>query len=233
LRLFTIRSLGALILCASSVAFAEEPVRHVPVFVHPYYQSGATANDSPFVAVAGKYDQQLSSRDPAAIQEVAQSIDSESALITPMTLMVLAIRHYDVGLRDESVFWFYVAKDRYSTLNAVLDMRHPALSQAAQATAGFANLAGMTINGYAFCDLKKQTAARMSALRWVEEHPYEVIFSEQLPAKAGDRRQNLQAVIQRLKADAAKEAEFLNRPETLEKLTNAREKNAANEKYCW
>ena len=30
-----------------------------------------------------------------------------------MTMMVLAIRLYDVGLRDDAVFWFYAAKDRY------------------------------------------------------------------------------------------------------------------------
>jgi hypothetical protein len=30
-----------------------------------------------------------------------------------MTLMVPAILHYDVGLRDKAVFWFYLAKDRY------------------------------------------------------------------------------------------------------------------------
>jgi hypothetical protein len=29
-----------------------------------------------------------------------------------MTMMVLAIRLYDAGLRDDAVFWFYVAKDR-------------------------------------------------------------------------------------------------------------------------
>ena len=233
MRLATIRSLGALILCTSIAALAEEPVRHVPVFVQPYYQSGGAPSDPPLVAVARKYDQQLSSMDPITIQEVAHSIDTDSSLITPMTLMVLAIRHYDVGLRDDSVFWFYVAKDRYSTLNAVLDTRHPTLAQAAQATAGFANLAGMTINGYAFCDLQKQAAARLRSLKWVEEHPYEVVFSEQLPAKPGDRRQNLQAAIEKLKTDATKEAEFLSRPETLEKLTSARTKNGAVEKYCW
>lgn len=233
MRLGTIGSLGTLIACASIGAFAEEPVRHVPVFVQPYYQSGTSQSEAPIVAVARKYDQQLSSRDPTTIQQVARAIDSDSSLITPMTLMVLAIRHYDVGLRDESVFWFYAAKDRYSTLDAVLDMRHPALAQAGQATADFANLAGITINGYAFCDLQKQTAARLRALKWVEEHPYEVVFSDQLPAKAGDRRQNLQVANEQLRANAAKEAEFLSRPETLEKLTSTRRNNGAVEKYCW
>ena len=36
--------------------------------------------------------------------------------------MVLAIRFYDVGLRDDAVFWFYAAKDRYLTLDEVVDV---------------------------------------------------------------------------------------------------------------
>jgi len=30
--------------------------------------------------------------------------------VTPMTMMVLAIRLYDVGLRDDAVFWFYASR---------------------------------------------------------------------------------------------------------------------------
>lgn len=223
----------ALIACACASTFAEQPVRHVPVFVQPFYQAGNLPGDTPMVAVAAKYDQRLASNDPAAIQEVARSIEADPALITPMTLMVLAIRSYDVGLRDESVFWFYVAKDRYSTLSAVADMRNPALVQARQATAAFANLAGATINGYAFCDLQKQAATRLRAVKWVEEHPYQVIFLQQIPAKPGDRQELLRASIGKLKDDVAKEAEYLQRPDTLEKLTAARKKNRVDEQYCW
>ena len=46
-------------------------------------------------------------------------------LVTPMTMMVLAIRFYDVGLRDDAVFWFYVAKDRYIVMSEVLDVKTP------------------------------------------------------------------------------------------------------------
>ena len=48
-----------------------------------------------------------------------------------MTMMVLAIRLYDVGLRDDAVFWFYVARARYITLEDVLDVsaREPCVGQ--------------------------------------------------------------------------------------------------------
>ena len=47
-----------------------------------------------------------------------------------MTMMVLAIRLYDVGLRDDAVFWFYVAKDRTIVLSDVLNVKTPQLAQA-------------------------------------------------------------------------------------------------------
>ena len=45
-----------------------------------------------------------------------------------MTMMVLSIRLYDVGLRDDAVFWFYVAKDRYIVLSEVLNVKAPQLA---------------------------------------------------------------------------------------------------------
>jgi hypothetical protein len=43
-------------------------------------------------------------------------IVAKPQVVTPMTMMVLAIRLYDVGLRDDAVFWFYASKDRFQTL---------------------------------------------------------------------------------------------------------------------
>lgn len=40
-----------------------------------------------------------------------------------MAMMVLAIRLYDVGLRDEAVFWFYAAKERYIVMSEVLNVK--------------------------------------------------------------------------------------------------------------
>jgi hypothetical protein len=46
-----------------------------------------------------------------------------------MTMMVLAIRLYDIGERDEAVFWFYAAKARTIVLLEVLDMPQSGLAQ--------------------------------------------------------------------------------------------------------
>src|SRR4051794_14417691 len=99
------------------LGIAAEPVKHIGVYVQPYYESAQSQDSRPRVAVAKKYDELLSSNKKEDIVAARDMIQKEPQLITPMTLMVLAIRLYDVGLRNDSVFWFYVAKDRYATLS--------------------------------------------------------------------------------------------------------------------
>jgi hypothetical protein len=93
-----------------------------------------------------------------------------------MTLMVLAIRLYDVGLRDDAVFWFYVAKNRYLTLEDVVDVSMPGLASVNAAMKNFAGQVGPYINGYAFCDPGKQHDTMLKAIAWVEKNPYDQIF---------------------------------------------------------
>jgi hypothetical protein len=212
---------------------AAEPVKYIGVYVLPYYESAQSKDGRPRIAVAKKYDEQLSLNKQEEIVAVRDMIQGDPQLITPMTLMVLAIRLYDVGLRDDSVFWFYVAKDRYVTLSEVLEIRSPALSQVEQATRDFAVLAGPTINGYAFCNIKKQKELRMKALEWVEQNPYQVIFIPQLPAKPGDRHTNLERALEKLRASVKEDGAYLDQTDNLAKLVNARRENGADEKYCW
>ncbi len=214
-------------------AHSQQPVKFIPVYVEPYYNAGKTPTEKPRVAVSGQFNERLTSTDRIAIEQVTQDMQSQASRMTPMTLMVLAIRNYDVGLRDAAVFWFYVAKDRYATLAGVIDMNNPAVSQVTQATRDFANLAGPTINGYAFCDLKKQAAIRQEAIKWVEANTYEALFVDQLPGKPGDRRENLKTALAKIKSDAAKEAEYLAQPDNIEKIKESRKKNRADEQFCW
>jgi len=144
-----------LLLLASS-AFAAEPVRRIGLEVQPYYQAARTPDGAPQVAVGKAYNGLLASNKREDILAARDLITASPKLVTPMVLMVLAIRFYDVGLRDEAVFWFYAAKDRYIVLSEVLDVKTAQLAQADDAVRSFATLAGPVINGYAFCDLAKQ-----------------------------------------------------------------------------
>jgi hypothetical protein len=150
-----------------------------------------------------------------------------------MTLMVLAIRLYDVGLRDDAVFWFYAARDRFTTLSAVLDTNTQALVQAERATRAFALKAGPVINGYAYCDIAKQKETRKRALEWVAKYPYQPLFSDQHPGRPGDRKANLQRAIDSLRAAEQEDADYLALPANVAKFQAARRENSADEKYCW
>ena len=126
-----------------SMAQAAEPVRQIGIYVQPYYEAAREPGGTPRVAVGRSFDG-LASNSHEDIVAIRDSIIRDPKRLTPMTMMVLAIRLYDVGLRDDSVFWFYAAKDRYLTL---VDVATGGLAQVEQAVRDFATLAGPFING--------------------------------------------------------------------------------------
>ncbi|HKS61269.1 MAG TPA: hypothetical protein VJT13_06205 [Xanthobacteraceae bacterium] len=214
-----------------SVAHAQ-PVRQVGISVQPYYEAARAPGGTPRVAVGRSFDG-LASNKREDIVTIRDRIVKEPKLVTPMTLMVLAIRLYDVGLRDDAVFWFYAAKDRFLTLDQVVDVGAGGLAQVEDAIRNFSTLAGPIINGYAFCDIANQQAIRAKALDWVEQNPYEAIFMERLPAKQSNRRQALVEAIATLRASAAKESAYLKDAANATKFRADRARNRVDEKYCW
>jgi hypothetical protein len=209
-----------------------EPVRQIGIFVQPYYEAAREPGGTPRVAVGRSFDGLASNR-REDILGIRDRIVKEPKLVTPMTLMVLAIRFYDVGLRDDAVFWFYAAKDRFLTLDKVVDVGAGGLAQVEDAIRSFSTLAGPIINGYAFCDIANQQAIRAKALDWVEQNPYEAIFMERLPAKQSNRRQGLVEAVATLRASAAKEAAYLKDAANAAKFRADRARNRVDEKYCW
>jgi hypothetical protein len=222
---------GLLLLMAQ--ARAAEPVRSIGIYVQPYYEAAQTPAGQPRVAVGRQFNAQLSSSRREDIVAVRDLIAAKPATVTPMTMMVLAIRLYDVGLRDDAVFWFYAAKERAIVLSEVLDMRARGLAQADEAARNFAVLAGPVINGYAFCDLAKQKALHDKAVAWVESNPYEVMFMARLPARPGDRADNVRRAIAAAKQRAAKEHAYFDDPKNVAAFRAARARNGADEKFCW
>ncbi len=220
-------------LLAAPVARASEPVRHVGIYVTPYYEAARDAGGTPKVAVARAWDALLASSRREDVARARDGIAKDNALLTPMTLMVLAIRLYDVGLRDDSVFWFYAAKNRYFTLEGVADVRAPQLAQVEDAVRNFAALAGPVINGYAFCDIARQQKIAARALQWTIDNPYKALFLPQVPARPGDRAQNLDRAIAAMRANVAKERDYLAKPENVARFRQQRTDNAADQRFCW
>ena len=217
---------------ALTMAHAAEPVRHIGIHVQPYYQAARTPGGTPRVEV-GRGFERLASNRREDILALRDRIVADPKLVTPMTLMVLAIRFYDVGLRDDAVFWFYAAKDRYLTLDEVVEVEAGGLAQVEDAVRSFSTLAGPIINGYAFCDIANQQAIRARALDWVEANPYDAIFMERLPAKAKDRKAALRDAVATVRANAAKESAYLRDAKMVAQLRADRAKNRMDAKFCW
>ena len=216
-----------------AVAMSAEPVRHIGIYVHPFYEAARTPDGRPQVAVGKQYNDLLGSSRREDIVAARDLILAKPAVVTPMAMMVLAIRLYDVGLRDDAVFWFYAAKERYVVMSEVLDVKTQTLAQADDAMRSFASLAGPIINGYAFCDLAKQIEQHAKAVTWVEANPYEVMFMARAPALPGDRAANARRAIDTAKDRAAKERAYFDNARTREAHYATRKQNGAEDKFCW
>ncbi len=217
----------------SPAARAVEQVRQLGVYVPPYYAAGTTTVEPPKVAVDPAFDKLLASRNAADIRKVRDAIAANADLVKPTTMMVLAIRLYDVGLRDDAVFWFYAARDRYATVEAVFDMRSLALANTALAVDNFVGAVGPAINSYAFCDVARQQAQEDQAIEWVARHPYHLLESQELPSAVDDRNAALGETLARLRAAADKSKALLAQPGNLAEMKDLRAHNQADARFCW
>jgi len=226
-------AVASALIALTGSAFAAEPVRHIGLYVVPFYASAQTPDGQPQVAVGSRYNALLASNKREDILAARDLITAAPQRVTPMTLMVLAIRFYDVGLRDDAVLWFYVAKERFIVMAGVLDVKSKLLAEAASAVGAFATLAGPVINGYAFCDLAKQQELHAKAIDWVEAHPYEVMFMAQAPALPGDRAENHRRALAKVREDDAKARAYFADAKTVEAFYATRKRNEADVKFCW
>src|SRR6266702_8721845 len=125
---------------------------HIEVYVTPYYNSKGTAIDvGPFSSgLAAKNESEF----VATIAKMKQSWDT---LNFPETY-IATIRLYDLGFRNESIYWFYSAQYRgrlFATLidqNKMGSIGDPGF-ELFQAQNAFQQLVGPYINGYAFGDI--------------------------------------------------------------------------------
>ncbi|MBI3704888.1 MAG: cytochrome-c oxidase [Rhizobiales bacterium] len=232
MQIVRLASIAALLTLTGS-AFAAEPVRSIGIYVQPFYESARTPDGKPVVAVGKQYNELLGSSRREDILAARDLIVANPKIVTPMTLMVLAIRFYDVGLRDDAVFWFYVAKERFIVMADVLDTKTRLLAQADEAVRSFSTLAGPIINGYAFCDLAKQQEAHAKAVAWVEANPYEVMFMERAPALPGNRADNHKRGLANAKERFAKERAYFDDAKNRDAFYATRKRNEADEKFCW
>lgn len=78
-----------------------------------------------------------------------------------------------------------------------------------------------------------QQAAHEKAVAWVEAHPYQAVFMEQLPALRGDRAENAKRAVVRAKERAVREAVYFQDAKARDDFYATRKRNAADAKFCW
>jgi len=221
-------------LAVVSAAWAEDVrVKRIAVDVEPYYAAAQDPEGAPRIAVSKRYDRLLASSRRDDIERARDLIAKEWDTISPMALMVLAIRLYDVGLRDDAVYWFYVAKNRFVSAMRVADMQARELGDVDSAMRSFVDLAGPVINGYAFCDIEKQKVAARDALKWTIDHPYTALLDARVPAQSGDRKDNFRRSFNEMMESLQKEQAYLASMANVDELKKKRRESGADEKYCW
>lgn len=228
-------AIGLLAGTASAGQAAEvTPVKSASIYVTPYYDSGTPPSRPRKVAVGDTFNVLLASDKPFNIRRARDIIMVHPETVTPMTMMVLAARLYDIDERPDAVFWFYAATDRYRTLSAVVDMKQSQLAGIADAMESFYRLLGPTINSYAFCKIARQQKIRREAFEWVKANPYRPIFMPQLIAREpGDRRAAVARALAKIATAIDFESTKLREAKFRADFLEARRRNNADARFCW
>ena len=218
---------------AAQAAVSARPVHKLYVDVPPYYFSGDKLNAPARVAVDPDWDKLLSSANRNDIKRAEEGIRAQPDLVKPQTMLALAMRLYDVDLRDDAVFWYYVGRSRFLTMEAVLDMRSLQLVKFDSIVRSFVNATEPAMDGYAMCSIARQKEIEGRAIDWVAAHPYKLLGYSELPAAADDRNAALVAAIQALRDDLRREATALTDPKMLAALQERRAATHDHERFCW
>ncbi len=134
-----------------TVAPTKQPNERIHILVAPFYSSDGTEIH------VGNYSERLGTADPQKLAALAQEMAQQKDTLTPEQMFVLAIRLYDLGQKDKSVYWFYEAQFRAKLfLKAIDSAKVGSGDQTYQLLTeynSFTESAGQSINGYAGCNV--------------------------------------------------------------------------------
>ena len=140
-----------------------KPGDPMPVYVIPFYNSRGPTVD------VGEFSKPLASAKRGTIHGVAAVMKEKWDTLPIEAMYVVAIRLYDLGRKDEAVYWFYSSQYRAWLFQSLLsesenprNIGAPAF-EAGCAHAAFDELAGEYINGYAGGNVEKWKSAIKAA----------------------------------------------------------------------
>ncbi|HET9915213.1 MAG TPA: hypothetical protein VFQ13_25205 [Anaerolineales bacterium] len=122
------------------------------ISVLPFYDSQGTQIQ------VGEYSEQLKTDDLQLLTAMAQEMAQQKEILTPEQMYVLAIRLYDLGDKDNSIYWYYEAQFRARLFQQAIEPAqyiniNDRTFELTTAYDSFQKLAGEYINGYAGCNL--------------------------------------------------------------------------------
>lgn len=127
--------------------------KYIPVDVIPLYTS------DPLKVSVGPYSEKLMSNTPAEMKRLADEIKQTIDRTNIETLFVLAIRLYDLNLKDDAAYWYYTAQYRKSLFAYMLSDKRESLDNPGfelfTTLESLSKLSGVYINGYSFGDPDK------------------------------------------------------------------------------
>lgn len=122
MQIFNLNSILMVILgmFACSIEQAQSTEKNVllSVQVQPYYDSKkALINVS-------RYSESLGTESVESLKATAEQMLKEKPLLTPEQMYVVAVRMYNLGLKDEALYWFYEARYRSGLFVGALKDRY-------------------------------------------------------------------------------------------------------------
>jgi hypothetical protein len=136
---------------AATPAPTKRVTEPINILVSPFYSS-----DGIQIHV-GNYSERLGTTDLQELTSLAQEMSHQRDTLTPEQMFVLAIRLYDLGDKDNSVYWFYEAQFRAKLFLKTVDSAKVSSGDPTYELLmdydSFTASAGKSINGYAGCDV--------------------------------------------------------------------------------
>ncbi|HEX3369121.1 MAG TPA: hypothetical protein VHS56_06065 [Candidatus Cybelea sp.] len=206
-------------------AFAGDPGT-IGAYVTPYYNSAG-----PVIKV-GKFSSGLASQVPGQFVATIVRMKKQWGTLNFVELYVGAMRLYDLGYRNEATYWFYAAQFRGRQYAALVDRNKlgnvgsPGF-ELYHAQDAFFQLAGPSINGYAFGDvavLQKIVAAVESQNRTVPD------MSSMYPGVAFIHKAQWPQKNAELESGLAKLAEYLSTQKP--QIAQERERNGTQARFA-
>ena len=130
---------------------------HIPFYALPYY------NYDPLTITIGKYKKELLTNDTTELIALGNKIKSDINHTDIESLYILSIRLYDLGKKDDALYWFHTAKSRARIFINMLDPKKiggigDEAFELEHLFIAFNQLAGEYINGYGLNDFDKGIA---------------------------------------------------------------------------